>query len=238
MIAMKRNERGFTLIEVLAVIAIIGILASLLTPVVGSMLSRARKTRVMNNLRQISLAYSSYIHGDGKQSALNCSIKVSDWAAVLARYTGINDAALFIIPEDYLVATSTESVPKVVVTPGTSSAFPTEAFASFPLGITVITGIVPDANPATTPLAYTRGLDPETGQWKTSAGDDGGVYGSDGGFIVFLDGHVNYYASLGNSAASGELIRCDNGAPTNKIYEAVNNGARAINWKGVVWDLR
>ncbi len=47
---------GYSLVEVLCVIAIIGILTSMLMPAVQSIRESARKTNCLNNLRQISLS--------------------------------------------------------------------------------------------------------------------------------------------------------------------------------------
>ena len=54
------KSRGFTLIEVVAVVAIIGILVALLIPAVQMAREAARRARCSNNLHQIGIALSSY----------------------------------------------------------------------------------------------------------------------------------------------------------------------------------
>ena len=232
MATISPKQRAFTLIEVLAVIAIIGLLSTLLTPAVGSAMAKARKMRVSNNLRQIAMGYGAYVNGGGSLRKLNEAATVADWAAVLAADGGIADASIYVIPEDYLVAGSSRPIPRQVLASGSTA--PNAAFRDFPLGFVIITGLSPDDDPATTPLAYSRGLDRKTGQWRQQSGDDGGIYGQSGGFVVFLDGHVSWFRSL--SEDGGELTDFSSGSATGDIGNAVRPGARAINWRGTVWE--
>ena len=62
-LAPSSSRAGFTLIEVLVTLGIIGILISLLIPAVQSAREAARRATCVSNLRQIGIAIQSYVAG-------------------------------------------------------------------------------------------------------------------------------------------------------------------------------
>ncbi|EIP98701.1 prepilin-type N-terminal cleavage/methylation domain-containing protein [Opitutaceae bacterium TAV1] len=88
------KHRAFTLIELLTVIAIIGILAAMVLATVGQVRAKARSTKCASNLRQIGVAALLWSN-DNKGYIVPCfsgadgpALQMRHWTGLLASYVG------------------------------------------------------------------------------------------------------------------------------------------------------
>jgi prepilin-type N-terminal cleavage/methylation domain-containing protein/prepilin-type processing-associated H-X9-DG protein len=105
------RQCGFSLIELLIVIAVIAILAAILFPVLSAVKARAYRTDCMNNLRQINVGVRMYCDDASDKapsSPHNTNSYILDFAGykkMMKSYVGLNGASssgdrLFACPAD------------------------------------------------------------------------------------------------------------------------------------------
>ena len=226
---MKKRS-GFSLVELLMVLGVMGILMGMLIPSVGVVRQKAQRLATAQKLRQISLAVATYQSVTGRSLT---GSDMGDWMARLAAETGVRDGKLFIFEEDPLRAQVPGEIPPVLLVQDRRGNWTEIAeFEEWPLGVSVASGVNPMADPSTTPIAWTRGLRTD-GTWQDLDGERPGVYGKEGGFIVFLDGHVQWYADL--RSGGGRLVHAGTGHPTADIREALGTGTAAYDFLGRIF---
>ncbi len=98
-----RTRKGFTLVELLVVIAVVAILSSILMPVFGRARAAARSTACVSNLRQIGQAFAMYAQDwEGSlPSAMPYAVVAPEgraWMPALMPY--VKDARIWICPEN------------------------------------------------------------------------------------------------------------------------------------------
>jgi prepilin-type N-terminal cleavage/methylation domain-containing protein len=84
-------ERAFTLIELLIVIAAIGILAAIAVPALNSVYERAKVTKDLSNLRQIGIAMQTYLNDKDNVLpvvSLNPGIGTNAMPVIYPKYIG------------------------------------------------------------------------------------------------------------------------------------------------------
>ena len=83
----KRNEDGFSLIELLIVVAIIGIIATIAVPQLLDAIDRARQRRTLADMRNIATANGTYRVDQGAYASA-----LSDLQPTYMQVVPINDA--------------------------------------------------------------------------------------------------------------------------------------------------
>ena len=228
----RSSTSAFTLIELLTVIAIIGILAAIIIPTVGAVREKAQRAVDGNNLREIVKAAQIYA-GDNQdklpdpQSISNAVLGTPSlawkWPGILAKNNILTDPAFYFAKNDPVFS---GTYPTFIINPSAQRNSLHTTFINNRSPSWEFVGGVKMSDAATSPLAYTRGLQ-TNGTWSTTSG----VYKDSGGYIAFLGGNVTFYPNTtqifttNNSASTSGTKPTDirQGIPFNAA--ATNNSA-------------
>ena len=111
----KFNKRrgGFTLVEIMIVVAIIALLAAIAVPGFLRARKRSQASRIINDLRLIDSAVDQYAIETNKSSGN--PVAISDWTNYLKKGTNLYTTGLDILGNTY-GAQTVDSLPKVNTT--------------------------------------------------------------------------------------------------------------------------
>lgn len=232
-------KQAFTLIELLTVIAIIGILASILIPTVGRVRESARRAVDASNIRQIgqgaliyagdnrdALPPTNIVEQTGLAEGSDGETSVKGFAAALALSGGINDGSIWISGSDGEVTNfdggqimDSQQDRRLITDDGHLGSVDAISFA-------VVAGLRA-GDRSTAPIALTRGLH-SNGQYHPTQN----VYRGDGGHIVFVGGNVQFYKD-GGEDNQGEFVKWsstqgEDGERTNNILETIPEGGNRV----------
>jgi prepilin-type N-terminal cleavage/methylation domain-containing protein len=108
----KLNQRrgGFTLVEIMIVVAIIALLAAIAVPGFLRARKRSQASRIINDLRLIDSAVDQYAIENNKSSG--ATVGITDWTNYLKKGTNLYVTGKDILGNDY-GAQTVDSLPRV-----------------------------------------------------------------------------------------------------------------------------
>jgi prepilin-type N-terminal cleavage/methylation domain-containing protein len=125
---LNKKRGGFTLVEIMIVVAIIALLAAIAVPGFLRARKRSQASRVINDLRLIDSAVDQYAIENNK--ATGATVNTADWAIYLKKGTALYNTGTDLFGQDYGVQT-VDTLPKVpAVTWNTLSDVADTAFFS------------------------------------------------------------------------------------------------------------
>lgn len=227
----RPSTSAFTLIELLTVIAIIGILAAIIIPTVGAVREKAQRAVDGNNLREIVKAAQIYA-GDNQDkmpdpqptsipnSVLTAPTLAWKWPGILAKNNILTDPSFYFAKNDPVFS---GTYPTFIINPSAArntlhTSFTTSRSLSWEF-----VGGAKMSDPATSPIAYTRGLQ-TNGTWSTTSG----VYKDSGGYVAFLGGNVAFYPNTTQLFTTNNTASTSGTKPTD-VRQAIPFNASATN---------
>jgi prepilin-type N-terminal cleavage/methylation domain-containing protein len=108
--AINKRRGGFTLVEIMIVVAIIALLAAIAVPGFLRARKRSQATRILNDLRMIDSAVDQYAIETNRSTGF--SVAVADWTNYLKKGTALYNTGQDLLGNTY-GAQTVDSLPKV-----------------------------------------------------------------------------------------------------------------------------
>lgn len=201
-----RRAGAFTLVELLTVIAIIGILAALLLPALERGKDRAKRVGCENNLSQLGLAFHGFAHEHNSKFPMQASVTEGGTLELVQNGYLVNGEFYFAFRNFQSLATEL-GTPKLLICP-TDTRLPATNFSHLAnLNLSYFVGVDADYNHPESILAGDRNLVASPGQ---------SIYSGAGqtlrwsrtmhqfkGNLLFADGHVEESKGMSLAASAG-----------------------------------
>ncbi len=222
----RKHLSAFTLIELLIVITIIAVLASIALPAYNGVKERGDQTKDLSNAKQVALALRQFaIDNNGVYPA---KMPAADYAAAAATQpTTSNDAFWWLFP-NYLQSEQIFAVTGSAYTPGTpdnkldpsTASTRTDTLKKGENSFAYVSGLTDTSNP-TFPLVADGFITGTPGKYTANKALPGGVWSGKKAIVVFCD-------------SSGQIMKVDTttlkilrpaGSSTPDLFTGIGDGS-------------
>jgi prepilin-type N-terminal cleavage/methylation domain-containing protein/prepilin-type processing-associated H-X9-DG protein len=190
---------GFTLIEMLCVIAIIGILAALLLPVLNRGKERAKRIECVNNLNQTGIAFHLFAHDHGGKFPMQISTNDGGSQEFISSSDSLGGEFSF-SPQHFRALESEAGSPAIFACPSDLERAPAPNFARFgAANLSYFAGANSEFGNASSILAGDRNLTNDSSAATIGSGTllrwTRDLHGFKGN-VLFADAHVDEASGL------------------------------------------
>ena len=154
----RTTGRAFTLVELLTVIAIIGILAAMLMPAIQGAMARAKRVWCENNLRQVGLGFHLFMHDHGGKFPMAVPMG-GGGAQEFVRNGYLMPGAFYFSYRQFAPLSNEIVMPAILVCKADEKRFPATSFAALQnTNLSYFVGVNADFSQPGTVLAGDRNL--------------------------------------------------------------------------------
>src|SRR5919198_4832835 len=105
-----KSRKGFTLVEIMIVVAIIALLAAIAVPGFLRARKRSQASRILNDLRMIDAAVDQYAIETNRSTGN--TVNITDWTNYLKKGTSLYNSGKSLLGSDY-GAQTVDTIPRV-----------------------------------------------------------------------------------------------------------------------------